>query len=462
MMAKIQMTTPLVEMDGDEMTRILWGMIKEELILPFVDLKTEYYDLGLQKRDETGDQVTVDAAEATRKYGVAVKCATITPNAARVEEYGLKEMWKSPNGTIRAILDGTVFRAPIIVKGIEPYVKTWKKPITLARHAYGDVYKGSEMVIPGPGKVELVYTAQDGTVSTELVHQFQGAGIVQGMHNLDSSIESFARSCFQYALATHQDLWFAAKDTISKKYDHNFKDIFQEIYDAEYREKFEELERKYKGECNQERDRGARLEEECKGLKKECEKLQNLLKEEREKVVLTNNALRNVQQKYDQMEEDFDRARAERDSIGKSLASYEARYKSIDEAYNKYEKLSKDARGRLRNVFKTDSIYGFLVACTDWRNVEGLWNFARRHIVEKETTDTEELISIFEFMLQSYNLQGCDKKYELLVPAIGDKFDSDRHTIIGIRTDGFVSKVRLPGIVDLGSARVMQKALIEI
>lgn len=239
-MEKIKMTTPIVEMDGDEMTRILWGMIKEELILPFVDLKTEYYDLGLQKRDETGDQVTVDAAEATRKYGVAVKCATITPNAARVEEYGLKEMWKSPNGTIRAILDGTVFRAPIIVKGIEPYVKTWKKPITLARHAYGDVYKGSEMVIPGPGKVELVYTAQDGTVSTELVHQFQGAGIVQGMHNLDSSIESFARSCFQYALATHQDLWFAAKDTISKKYDHHFKDLFEEIYEKEYRVSFEE------------------------------------------------------------------------------------------------------------------------------------------------------------------------------------------------------------------------------
>ena len=239
-MEKITMTTPLVEMDGDEMTRILWGMIKEELILPFVDLKTEYYDLGLQKRDETGDQVTVDAAEATRKYGVAVKCATITPNAARVEEYGLKEMWKSPNGTIRAILDGTVFRAPIIVKGIEPYVKTWKKPITLARHAYGDVYKGSEMVIPGPGKVELVYTAQDGTVSTELVHQFQGSGIVQGMQNLDSSIESFARSCFQYALATHQDLWFAAKDTISKKYDHHFKDLFEEIYEKEYRVSFEE------------------------------------------------------------------------------------------------------------------------------------------------------------------------------------------------------------------------------
>lgn len=239
-MEKITMTTPLVEMDGDEMTRILWGMIKEELILPFVDLKTEYYDLGLQKRDETGDQVTVDAAEATKRYKVAVKCATITPNAARVEEYDLKEMWKSPNGTIRAILDGTVFRAPIIVKGIEPYVKTWKKPITLARHAYGDVYKGTEMVIPGPGKVELVYTAKDGTVSTELVHQFQDAGIVQGMHNLDSSIESFAKSCFQYAIATHQDLWFAAKDTISKKYDHHFKDIFEEIYEKDYRASFEE------------------------------------------------------------------------------------------------------------------------------------------------------------------------------------------------------------------------------
>ena len=239
-MEKIKMTTPLVEMDGDEMTRILWGMIKEELILPFVDLKTEYYDLGLQKRDETGDQVTVDAAEATKRYKVAVKCATITPNAARVEEYDLKEMWKSPNGTIRAILDGTVFRAPIIVKGIEPYVKTWKKPITLARHAYGDVYKGTEMVILGPGKVELVYTAEDGTVSTELVHQFQDAGIVQGMHNLDSSIESFAKSCFQYAIATHQDLWFAAKDTISKKYDHHFKDIFEEIYEKDYRASFEE------------------------------------------------------------------------------------------------------------------------------------------------------------------------------------------------------------------------------
>lgn len=215
-MRKIQMATPIVEMDGDEMTRILWKMIKDELILPFIDLKTEYYDLGLENRDRTEDQVTVDSANATKKYGVAVKCATITPNAARVEEYKLKEMWKSPNGTIRAILDGTVFRAPIIVKGIEPYVKTWKKPITLARHAYGDVYKGTEMIIPGPGKVELVYTAKDGNCSKELVHQFEGAGIVQGMHNLDTSIESFAKSCFQYALDTKQDLWFAAKDTISK------------------------------------------------------------------------------------------------------------------------------------------------------------------------------------------------------------------------------------------------------
>ncbi len=224
-MDKIRMTTPLVEMDGDEMTRILWGMIKEELLEPFVELKTEYYDLGLENRDRTGDQVTVDSAEATKKYKVAVKCATITPNAARMEEYHLKEMWKSPNGTIRALLDGTVFRAPIIVKGIEPYVKTWKKPITLARHAYGDVYKASEMVIPGPGRVELVYTAEDGSVSSETVHEFKGAGIVQGMHNLDCSMESFARSCFQYALDTRQDLWFAAKDTISKKYDHHFKDV---------------------------------------------------------------------------------------------------------------------------------------------------------------------------------------------------------------------------------------------
>ena len=231
--------TPLVEIDGDEMTRILWKMIKEELLLPFVDLKTEYYDLGLEKRDETNDQITIDAAEATKKYGVAVKCATITPNAARVEEYHLKEMWKSPNGTIRAILDGTVFRAPIIVKGIEPYVKTWKKPITLARHAYGDVYKASEMQIPGPGKVELVYTAEDGSKSAVTVHEFKGPGVVQGMHNLDASIESFARSCFTYALATRQDVWFATKDTISKKYDHHFKDIFQEIFEKEYKEQFD-------------------------------------------------------------------------------------------------------------------------------------------------------------------------------------------------------------------------------
>ncbi len=237
-MEKIKMTTPIVEMDGDEMTRILWQMIKEELLLPYVDLKTEYYDLGLEHRNETNDQVTIDSAEATKKYGVAVKCATITPNAARITEYHLKEMWKSPNGTIRALLDGTVFRAPILVKGIEPYVKTWKKPITIARHAYGDVYKGSEMKIPGAGKVELVYTAQDGTQTKELVHEFDGAGIVQGMHNIEESIESFARSCFNFALDTKQDLWFATKDTISKKYDHTFKDIFQEIYDKEYNEKF--------------------------------------------------------------------------------------------------------------------------------------------------------------------------------------------------------------------------------
>ena len=238
-MEKIRMMTPLVEMDGDEMTRILWKMIKEELLLPFVDLKTEDYDLGLEKRDETNDQITIDAAEATKKYGVAVKCATITPNAARVEEYHLKAMWKSPNGTIRAILDGTVFRAPIIVKGIEPYVKTWKKPITLARHAYGDVYKASEMQIPGPGKVELVYTAEDGSKSAVTVHEFKGPGVVQGMHNLDASIESFARSCFTYALATKQDVWFATKDTISKKYDHHFKDIFQEIFEKEYKDQFD-------------------------------------------------------------------------------------------------------------------------------------------------------------------------------------------------------------------------------
>ena len=238
-MNKIEMKTPLVEMDGDEMTRILWKMIKDELLTPFIDLKTEYYDLGLEHRNATDDQVTVDSAEATKKYGVAVKCATITPNAARMEEYDLKEMWKSPNGTIRAILDGTVFRAPIVVKGIEPCVKNWKKPITIARHAYGDVYKGTEMKIPGAGKVELVYTAEDGTVTKELVHNFTGAGIVQGQHNINSSIESFARSCFNYALDIKQDLWFATKDTISKKYDHTFKDIFQEIYDREYKEKFE-------------------------------------------------------------------------------------------------------------------------------------------------------------------------------------------------------------------------------
>ena len=239
-MEKIKMTTPLVEMDGDEMTRILWKWIKDELLLPFIDLKTEYYDLGLEYRNATDDKVTTESAEATKKYGVAVKCATITPNAARMTEYDLKEMWKSPNGTIRAILDGTVFRAPIIVKGIEPYVKTWKKPITIARHAYGDVYKASEMKIPGAGKAELVYTAEDGTESRELIHEFKGAGIIQGQHNLVGSIESFARSCFNYALDTKQDLWFATKDTISKKYDHTFKDIFQEIYDQEYDTKFKE------------------------------------------------------------------------------------------------------------------------------------------------------------------------------------------------------------------------------
>ena len=239
-MDKIKMTTPLVEMDGDEMTRILWQYIKDELLIPYIDLKTDYYDLGLEHRNETDDQVTVDSANATKKYGVAVKCATITPNAARVKEYDLKEMWKSPNGTIRAILDGTVFRAPIVVKGIEPCVKNWKKPITIARHAYGDVYKNTEMKIPGPGKVELVYTAADGTETRELVHEYKGPGIAQGMHNLCDSIESFARSCFKYALDTKQTIWFATKDTISKKYDHTFKDIFQEIFDAEYADKFSE------------------------------------------------------------------------------------------------------------------------------------------------------------------------------------------------------------------------------
>ena len=238
-MDKIKMTTPLVEMDGDEMTRILWKMIKDELLLPFIDLKTEYYDLGLEERNRTNDQVTIDSANATKKYGVAVKCATITPNAARMTEYNLKEMWKSPNGTIRAMLDGTVFRAPIVVKGIEPNVKTWEKPITIARHAYGDVYKASEMKIPGPGKAELVFTAEDGTVTRELIHEFKGAGVIQGQHNLNESITSFAHSCFKYALDTKQDLWFATKDTISKKYDHTFKDIFQEVYDNDYKEAFE-------------------------------------------------------------------------------------------------------------------------------------------------------------------------------------------------------------------------------
>ncbi len=238
-MSKIQMITPLVEMDGDEMTRILWKMIKDELLLPYIDLKTEYYDLGLEHRNETNDQVTVDSANATKKYGVAVKCATITPNAARVEEYNLKEMWKSPNGTIRAMLDGTVFRAPIIVKGIEPCVKNWEKPITLARHAYGDVYKNTEMKIPGPGKAELVFTDENGNETRATIHEFKGPGIIQGIHNIDKSIESFARACFNYALDTKQELWFATKDTISKKYDHNFKDIFQEIFDKEYKEKFD-------------------------------------------------------------------------------------------------------------------------------------------------------------------------------------------------------------------------------
>ncbi len=237
-MEKIKMKTPLVEMDGDEMTRILWKMIKDELLLPFIELNTEYYDLGLEHRNETDDAVTIDSAEATKKYGVAVKCATITPNAARMTEYHLKEMWKSPNGTIRAALDGTVFRTPIVVKGIEPCVKNWEKPITLARHAYGDVYKNAEIRVPGAGKAELVFTGEDGTEIREPIHTFQGAGVLQGIHNTDSSIESFARCCFNYALDTKQDLWFATKDTISKKYDHRFKDVFQEIYEKEYEDKF--------------------------------------------------------------------------------------------------------------------------------------------------------------------------------------------------------------------------------
>ncbi len=240
-MAKIQMKTPLVEMDGDEMTRIIWQMIKDHLITPFVDLKTEYYDLGLVKRDETDDQITVDAANACKKYGVGVKCATITPNAQRMTEYNLKKMWKSPNGTIRAALDGTVFRAPIVVKGIEPCVRNWKKPITLARHAYGDVYKNAEIRIPGAGKAELTYTAADGSETRELIHEFRGAGVLQGIHNTDASITSFAHSCFKYAIDTMQDLWFSTKDTISKTYDHRFKDIFREIYETEYKARFEEI-----------------------------------------------------------------------------------------------------------------------------------------------------------------------------------------------------------------------------
>ena len=239
-MDKIQMKTPLVEMDGDEMTRIIWKMIKDILLVPYIDLKTEYYDLGLEYRNETNDQVTVDSAEATKKYGVAVKCATITPNAARMTEYNLKEMWKSPNGTIRAILDGTVFRTPIIVKGITPYIPTWTKPITIARHAYGDVYKNTEMQVPEGSKCELVCTDKEGNEVRQLIHDFNStAGVIQGMHNTDKSIASFARSCFNYALSIAQDVWFASKDTISKKYDHRFKDIFAEIYEAEYKEKFD-------------------------------------------------------------------------------------------------------------------------------------------------------------------------------------------------------------------------------
>ena len=239
-MSKIQMTTPIVEMDGDEMTRVIWQMIKEKLILPYVDLKSEYYDLGLVHRNETNDQVTIDSAEATKKYGVAVKCATITPNAARMTEYNLKEMWKSPNGTIRAILDGTVFRKPILVKGITPYIPTWTKPITIARHAYGDIYKNTELKAPKGSKAELVITNEDGTETRALIHEFKNSdGIVQGVHNLDNSIASFARTCFNYALDQGESLWFAAKDTISKTYDHRFKDIFAEIYANEYKDKFE-------------------------------------------------------------------------------------------------------------------------------------------------------------------------------------------------------------------------------
>jgi len=244
-MSKIQMNVPLVEMDGDEMTRIIWAYIKEILLYPYIDLKTEYYDLGLKKRDETEDQITIDAALATKKYGVAVKCATITPNAQRVEEYNLKQMWKSPNGTIRAILDGTVFRAPVVVKGITPLVSTWKKPITIARHAYGDIYKNVEYRVEGPGKAELVFTDANGVETRQTIMDFDGKGVLMGMHNLDRSIASFARACFNYALDVKQDLWFATKDTISKKYDHTFKDIFQEIYEKEYKERFAEAKLEY-------------------------------------------------------------------------------------------------------------------------------------------------------------------------------------------------------------------------
>ena len=244
-MKKIKMTTPLVEMDGDEMTRVIWGMIKEELLNHFIDLKTEYYDLGIEKRNETNDKVTVEAAEAIKKYGVGVKCATITPNADRIKEYNLKEMWKSPNGTIRAILDGTVFRAPITVSSIKPHVKNWERPITIARHAYGDIYKNIEMKIEEKGKAELVFTGEDGKEVRETIHNFEGPGVIMGMHNTNKSIESFARSCFNFALDTKQDLWFASKDTISKKYDHTFKDIFNEIFEAEYKNKFEEANIEY-------------------------------------------------------------------------------------------------------------------------------------------------------------------------------------------------------------------------
>ncbi len=238
-MERLKMTTPLVEMDGDEMTRILWQQIKEELLEPYIDLKTEYYDLGLPERERTGDQVTIAAAEANKRYGVAVKCATITPNAQRVEEYGLSQMWKSPNGTIRAILDGTVFRSPIMVKGLYPVVKNWKAPITIARHAFGDVYKAAEYQVPGPGTAELVFTGEDGQVSRQLIHRFDGPGVLQGQFNLEASIRSFAHSCFQFALDTKQDLWFATKDTISKQYDHTFKDVFAEVFAVEYAEQFE-------------------------------------------------------------------------------------------------------------------------------------------------------------------------------------------------------------------------------